>query len=95
MHFSQKRRGKARQIFYDNDVQPSGLHRWEISVSLKIYSWPIGHRIGISHPKYLDIREYVEKYDCHNFVFKDSTFTANKKWADALMVITKPPMMNT
>jgi radical SAM superfamily enzyme YgiQ (UPF0313 family) len=30
-----------------------------------------------------DIRHYVEKYDCHNFVFKDSTFTANKKWADA------------
>jgi radical SAM superfamily enzyme YgiQ (UPF0313 family) len=30
-----------------------------------------------------DIRYYVEKYDCHNFVFKDSTFTANKKWADA------------
>jgi radical SAM superfamily enzyme YgiQ (UPF0313 family) len=28
-----------------------------------------------------DIRMYVEKYDCHNFVFKDSTFTANKKWA--------------
>jgi anaerobic magnesium-protoporphyrin IX monomethyl ester cyclase len=30
-----------------------------------------------------DIRYYVDKYDCHNFVFKDSTFTANKKWADA------------
>jgi radical SAM superfamily enzyme YgiQ (UPF0313 family) len=29
-----------------------------------------------------DLRHYVEKYDCHNFVFKDSTFTANKKWAD-------------
>jgi anaerobic magnesium-protoporphyrin IX monomethyl ester cyclase len=29
-----------------------------------------------------DITHYVEKYDCHNFVFKDSTFTANKKWAD-------------
>lgn len=29
-----------------------------------------------------DIKYYVEKYDCHNFVFKDSTFTANKKWAD-------------
>jgi radical SAM superfamily enzyme YgiQ (UPF0313 family) len=29
-----------------------------------------------------DIRYYVEKYDCRNFVFKDSTFTANKKWAD-------------
>ena len=29
-----------------------------------------------------DIRHYVEKYGCHNFVFKDSTFTANKKWAD-------------
>jgi anaerobic magnesium-protoporphyrin IX monomethyl ester cyclase len=29
-----------------------------------------------------DIRDLVEKYDCHNFVFKDSTFTANKKWAD-------------
>jgi radical SAM superfamily enzyme YgiQ (UPF0313 family) len=28
-----------------------------------------------------DIRGYVEKYGCRNFVFKDSTFTANKKWA--------------
>jgi len=36
-----------------------------------------------------DIRFLVDKYDCHNFVFKDSTFTANKKWAhrfcDALL----------
>lgn len=29
-----------------------------------------------------DIRHYSEKYGCKNFVFKDSTFTANKKWAD-------------
>jgi anaerobic magnesium-protoporphyrin IX monomethyl ester cyclase len=29
-----------------------------------------------------DIRYYSEKYGCRNFVFKDSTFTANKKWAD-------------
>jgi magnesium-protoporphyrin IX monomethyl ester (oxidative) cyclase len=29
-----------------------------------------------------DIRHCVEKYGCRNFVFKDSTFTANKKWAD-------------
>ncbi len=29
-----------------------------------------------------DIRFYSEKYGCRNFVFKDSTFTANKKWAD-------------
>ena len=29
-----------------------------------------------------DIRHYSEKYGCRNFVFKDSTFTANKKWAD-------------
>lgn len=29
-----------------------------------------------------DIRFNVEKYGCRNFVFKDSTFTANKKWAD-------------
>jgi radical SAM superfamily enzyme YgiQ (UPF0313 family) len=28
-----------------------------------------------------DIRFNVEKYGCTNFVFKDSTFTANKKWA--------------
>ncbi len=28
-----------------------------------------------------DIRHSVEKYGCRNFVFKDSTFTANKKWA--------------
>lgn len=28
-----------------------------------------------------DIRYYKEKYNCSNFVFKDSTFTANKKWA--------------
>ena len=28
-----------------------------------------------------DIRLLVDKYDCHNFLFKDSTFTANKKWA--------------
>ncbi|MBF8300831.1 MAG: radical protein, partial [Acidobacteria bacterium] len=36
-----------------------------------------------------DIRWNVEKYGCTNFVFKDSTFTANKKWAgefcDALL----------
>ena len=36
-----------------------------------------------------DIRANVEKYHCTNFVFKDSTFTANKKWAaefcDALL----------
>ena len=36
-----------------------------------------------------DIKHVVEKYDCRNFVFKDSTFTANKKWAhkfcDALL----------
>ena len=29
-----------------------------------------------------DIRHEVEKYGCRNFVFKDSTFTANKKWTD-------------
>lgn len=29
-----------------------------------------------------DIRFNVEKYGCRNFVFKDSTFTANKKWTD-------------
>jgi radical SAM superfamily enzyme YgiQ (UPF0313 family) len=29
-----------------------------------------------------DIRHLTEKYGCTNFVFKDSTFTANKKWAD-------------
>jgi len=28
-----------------------------------------------------DLRFNVEKYGCTNFVFKDSTFTANKKWA--------------
>jgi radical SAM superfamily enzyme YgiQ (UPF0313 family) len=28
-----------------------------------------------------DIRRYVEKYGVTNFVFKDSTFTAKKKWA--------------
>jgi radical SAM superfamily enzyme YgiQ (UPF0313 family) len=28
-----------------------------------------------------DLKFLVEKYDCHNFVFKDSTFTANQKWA--------------
>ena len=28
-----------------------------------------------------DIRHYVEKYGVTNFVFKDSTFTAKKKWA--------------
>jgi radical SAM superfamily enzyme YgiQ (UPF0313 family) len=31
-----------------------------------------------------DIRFYSEKYDCKNFVFKDSTFTPNKKWAAEL-----------
>ena len=29
-----------------------------------------------------DIRRNVETYGCRNFVFKDSTFTANKKWAE-------------
>jgi len=29
-----------------------------------------------------DLRFYTKKYGCRNFVFKDSTFTANKKWAD-------------
>lgn len=29
-----------------------------------------------------DIRHNVEKYGCRNFVFKDSTFTAHKKWAE-------------
>jgi radical SAM superfamily enzyme YgiQ (UPF0313 family) len=28
-----------------------------------------------------DIRFNVEKYGCTNFVFKDSTFTANRRWA--------------
>ena len=28
-----------------------------------------------------DIKYYKEKYGCSNFVFKDSTFTAKKKWA--------------
>jgi anaerobic magnesium-protoporphyrin IX monomethyl ester cyclase len=35
-----------------------------------------------STPRVLaDIRHYVEKYGVTNFVFKDSTFTAKKKWA--------------
>ena len=29
-----------------------------------------------------DIHRCVAKYGCRNFVFKDSTFTANKKWAE-------------
>jgi radical SAM superfamily enzyme YgiQ (UPF0313 family) len=32
-----------------------------------------------------DIQYYKAKYDCDNFVFKDSTFTPNKKWVDELM----------
>lgn len=30
-----------------------------------------------------DIRHYVDKYGCRDFVFKDSTFSANRKWAEA------------
>jgi len=30
-----------------------------------------------------DLRYYVEKYGCRNFVFKDSTFTANRRWAES------------
>jgi magnesium-protoporphyrin IX monomethyl ester (oxidative) cyclase len=29
-----------------------------------------------------DIKHYVEKYDCHDFSFRDSTFTVNKKWVE-------------
>jgi radical SAM superfamily enzyme YgiQ (UPF0313 family) len=47
-----------------------------ITMGKKIRFWSIERVIK-------DIRHNVEKYNCRNFVFKDSTFTANKKWADA------------
>lgn len=47
-----------------------------ITMGKKIRFWSIDRVIA-------DIRFNVEKYNCRNFVFKDSTFTANKKWADA------------
>ena len=47
-----------------------------ITMGKKIRGWSNDRAIA-------DIKRYVEKYDCHNFVFKDSTFTANKKWAES------------
>ena len=46
-----------------------------ITMGKKIRFWSMDRIIR-------DIRFYVDKYGCRNFVFKDSTFTANKKWAD-------------
>jgi radical SAM superfamily enzyme YgiQ (UPF0313 family) len=45
-----------------------------ITMGKKLRFWSIDRVIK-------DIRFNVEKYGCTNFVFKDSTFTANKKWA--------------
>lgn len=45
-----------------------------ITMGKKLRFWSIDRVIK-------DIRFNVEKYGCNNFVFKDSTFTANKKWA--------------
>ena len=46
-----------------------------ITMGKKLRFWSIDRIIA-------DIRHYVEKYGVTNFVFKDSTFTAKKKWAD-------------
>lgn len=46
-----------------------------ITMGKKLRFWSIERVLA-------DIRHNVEKYGCRNFVFKDSTFTANMKWAD-------------
>ena len=45
-----------------------------ITMGTKLRFWSMPRIIA-------DIRHYVEKYGVTNFVFKDSTFTAKKKWA--------------
>ncbi len=47
-----------------------------ITMGKQLRFWSMEHVIN-------DIRACVEKYGCRNFVFKDSTFTANKRWAEA------------
>ena len=47
-----------------------------ITMGTKLRFWSIERVIE-------DIRFYKEKYGVSNFVFKDSTFTAHKKWAAA------------
>ena len=47
-----------------------------ITMGTKLRFWSIERVIN-------DIRFYKEKYGVTNFVFKDSTFTAHKKWAAA------------
>lgn len=46
-----------------------------ITMGTKLRFWSIDRVID-------DIKFYKEKYGVTNFVFKDSTFTAKKKWAD-------------
>jgi anaerobic magnesium-protoporphyrin IX monomethyl ester cyclase len=46
-----------------------------ITMGKKLRFWSMERTID-------DIRHYAEKYNCRNFVFKDSTFTANKKWTE-------------
>jgi anaerobic magnesium-protoporphyrin IX monomethyl ester cyclase len=44
-----------------------------ITMGKKLRFWSIDRIVS-------DIRRYTDTYGCRNFVFKDSTFTANKKW---------------
>ena len=56
-----------------------------ITMGKKLRFWSIDARHQ-GHPAF-----NVEKYGVTNFVFKDSTFTANKKWAAEFCERSSPP----
>jgi radical SAM superfamily enzyme YgiQ (UPF0313 family) len=46
-----------------------------LTMGKKLRFWPIERVLA-------DITRCIERYGCRNFVFKDSTFTANRRWAE-------------